>query len=82
MGSWFGVSDHMSEDVSLFLRIDKITENLNIKIANGSIAKVEGIGRIRELEKLVVEYALYVPSLSCNMLSLNKITKHQELYSH
>ena len=42
-----GASDHMTGDASIFHEYNLCNENYTIKIADGSLSKVEGIGLVR-----------------------------------
>ena len=49
--------------------------NLTVKIADGSFSKVEGVGSVYLIDKLVLKIVLYVPKLACNILSVSKLVK-------
>lgn len=65
----------MLGDASIFLEINKMIENMNVRIPNGSFTKVETIERIRVFGSLVLVFELYISLLSCNLLSINKMIK-------
>ena len=53
-----------------------------VRIADGSLSKVVGIGSIRVTNDLNLNFVLHVPNLDCNLLSINKLTRDlQELDS-
>lgn len=77
-GTWIidsGASDHMSGDVDLFSYVKPYTDDIFVKITDGSITKVQGIGGIRLSDKLLLESMLFVPKLECNLLSVGKISR-------
>ena len=45
-----------------------------VRIADGSIAPVEGIGIVRVTKDLTLCPVLYVPKLDCNLLSIHQVT--------
>ena len=78
--SWFvdsGASDHMTIDASLLMNLKNCQEGHTIKIANGSISKVTGIGSAKISNSLILNSFLLVPTIDCNFLSNTKLT-HEE----
>ena len=45
-----------------------------VRIADGSLSKVVGIGSIRVTNDLNLNFVLHVPNLDCNLLSISKLT--------
>ena len=46
-----------------------------VRIADGSLSKVVGIGSIRVTNDLNLNFVLHVPNLDCNLLSISKLTR-------
>ena len=57
-----GASDHMIGTFQLFSSYTPCSNNLRVKIANGSLSIVAGSNKISE-------------NISCNLLSISKLTK-------
>lgn len=80
-GSWIvdsGASDHMTGNSSLFSSLLPCKTLLHVKIADGTMAKVSGIGTVKISSNLNLLNVLYVPSLSCNLLSISKLTQDNQ----
>ncbi|KAL5816220.1 hypothetical protein ACOSQ3_024598 [Xanthoceras sorbifolium] len=69
-----GASDHMTGDRELFYNFVPNHSNSNVKIADGSLSKVEGTGSITISPNLTLHHVLLVPSLDCSLLSVSKLT--------
>lgn len=72
-----GATDHMTGCANLFCSYKPSPGNLKIKIADGSLTTVVGTGTINISPQITLKDALHVPKLSCNLLSVSKITKDQ-----
>ncbi|KAK3031945.1 hypothetical protein RJ639_036229 [Escallonia herrerae] len=70
-----GASDHMTGDISLFSSYSACSNNYKVRIADGSLSTVSGMGSIVISPSITLDYVLLVPSLSCNLLSISKLTK-------
>ncbi|KAK3041977.1 hypothetical protein RJ639_002285 [Escallonia herrerae] len=51
------------------------SNNYKVRIADGSLSTVSGMGSIVISPSITLDYVLLVPSLSCNLLSISKLTK-------
>ncbi|KAK3015974.1 hypothetical protein RJ639_007262 [Escallonia herrerae] len=71
-----GASDHMTGDISLFSSYSTCSNNYKVRIADGSLSTVSGMGSIVISPSITLDYVLLVPSLSCNLLSISKLTKN------
>jgi len=77
-----GASDHMSNDLSLFIKNETRKINVEITTANG-ITFATYIGNIRidvrqsdgNYHELILRNALYVPTLCTNLVSLKKLAR-------
>ncbi|KAI3470144.1 hypothetical protein Pfo_026807, partial [Paulownia fortunei] len=70
-----GASDHITGDISIFQHYNPCPNTSIVRIADGSISKVAGIGSIKLTKDLTLIYALYVPKLDCNLISISKFTR-------
>lgn len=70
----FRAANHMTGDVSLFQQYSPCRERFTIKIADGSISKVAGMGSIVLSPYLTLHSVLYIPNLDCNLLSMSKLS--------
>ena len=68
-------SDHMTGNSTLFHNLRTCSENFFVKIVDGSVSEVIGIGTIPTNESLTLNSVLFVPKLTCNLLSVRKLTK-------
>lgn len=76
-----GATIHMTHDRSLFTKFDP-KGNGKIRIADGRLIKVEGIGTIKMLIKtkdeplsLILNDVRYVPAVQANLMSVNRLTE-------
>ena len=75
--SWIidsGATDHMTGSSKLFCSYNPCAGNKKIKIADGSLSAIAGIGSIVISPSLTLHKVLHVPNLSCNLLSISKLT--------
>ena len=76
--SWIvdsGASDHMTGDLSVFHDDVPNFDNYTIRIADGTLSKVVGIGTVIISKDITLNSILFVPNLDCNLLSVSKITR-------
>ena len=73
-----GASDHMTGDVSVFTTYTPCHNHLNIRIADGSLSKVAGIGSVAVTNTIILDSVLFVPKLDCNLLSVRKLTQDKK----
>ena len=66
--------DHMIENLSLFLTYAPCSRKQFVKIAYGSFAIMAGVGSIKLSHKLCLYDVLHIPRLTCNWLSISKLT--------
>ena len=66
-------SDHITGDGTIFHEYNPCNEKYTVKIADGSLSKVVGIGSIRVTNDLNLNSVLHVPNLDYNLLSINKL---------
>ena len=65
----------MTDAHHLFSTYSPCTDNLKVKIADGTLSPVAGKGSIRISESITLNLVLHVPDLSCNLLSISQLTK-------
>ena len=70
-----GASDHMTGDTTLFVKYNPCIDNLNVRIADGSLKRVIGIGSIIVLKDLTLEVVLLVQNLDCNLFFVSKLVR-------
>ncbi|KAI3450102.1 hypothetical protein Pfo_006767, partial [Paulownia fortunei] len=58
----------------LFTSYTPCPSNSKVKIADGSLSTVAGKGSIKLSNHLTINSVLHVPNLTCNLLSVNKLT--------
>lgn len=69
-----GATDHMTDCSKFFSTYSPCAGNKKIKVADGSFSAIAGIGSIPLSSSLTLHNVLHVPNLSCNLLSVSKIT--------
>ncbi|KAF7814569.1 Retrovirus-related Pol polyprotein from transposon RE1 [Senna tora] len=69
-----GASDHMSGDSGMFSSWYPYTQNYKVRIADGSLADVTGIGEVSLSDSITLKSVLFVPKLKCNLLSVAILT--------
>ncbi len=47
----------------------------NVRVANGSLAPISGIGYVNCIPNIALSSVLHVPNLPINLLSVNSLTK-------
>ena len=72
-----GASNHMTSCSSLFSTYTSCAGNLKVKIADGSLAIVAGKWSIILSRNMTLKFMLQVPFLTCNPLSISKLTHDQ-----
>ena len=66
-------SSHMTSNVVLFHTCSPSSRNFLVQIVDRSLSKVVGIGFIAITDDLVPNFVLFVPNLTCNLLSIRKL---------
>lgn len=67
----------MTGDATLIQNFTPCSENITVRIADGSISKVLGTGSVMIEENLTLDSVLLVPNLDCNLLSISKLTQEK-----
>ncbi|KAG6521029.1 hypothetical protein ZIOFF_018095 [Zingiber officinale] len=70
-----GASDHMTNSLKLLKLYSPCLENKKVKIADGSFSPIAGKGSVQISENIDLKSVLYVPKLTCNLLSVSKLSK-------
>ena len=70
-----GASDHMTSHSNLFSSYTPCSGRQKVKIADGSLSSVAGKGSIPISKNISLQSVLHVPNLSCNLISISKLTK-------
>lgn len=65
----------MIGNAKLLTTYNPSSENLMVRIADGSFSKVAGIESVPITNDLTLRFMLLVPNLTCNLLLISKLTK-------
>ena len=71
-------SNHMTGDKSIFHRLLACGNSPHVRIADGTLSKVMGIGTVIASKNLTLHSVLYLPKLNCNLLSVSKLIKDMD----
>lgn len=85
--SWMidsGATQHMCNNESWFVKIEKLSNPMNVKVGDGRPIKAISEGNVSlnlnlpdgKTKICVLEKVLYVPGLACNLLSVSQTSKH------
>ena len=70
-----GATDHITGCASLFSTYTPGSGHIKVKIVDGSLASIAGTGTIILGPHITLFNVHHVPKLSCNLLSISKLTK-------
>ncbi|CAN0910966.1 Retrovirus-related Pol polyprotein from transposon TNT 1-94 [Linum grandiflorum] len=70
-----GCSDHMTGSREVLANYQTYPKRAGVRIADGSLSPVEGIGRVRINSEIELFPVLYVPTLTCNLVSISQLIK-------
>ena len=65
----------MTGDRSLFSSYSPCSNNLTVRIVDGSCSKVAGTGIVYISPTLILKSVLFVPNLDCNLISAHKLNR-------
>lgn len=68
------VSDHMTRNSALLTNFQPCDKDWKVRIGDGSLSKVAGIGSVVLSTSFTLHAVLFVPNLDCNLLSISKLT--------
>ena len=68
-------TNHMSPNMKFFETYEPITDSRKIIVANCQTIPIVGQGNVRLNPSLPAQHVLYVPRLSTNLLSVDKLTQ-------
>ena len=85
VGNWIvdsGSTCHMCTDKAQFVKLEELKEPLQVTLGDGHVLKATGCGTVLlyvnikegEFTKCKLWNVLYVPQLSCNLLSISQVT--------
>ncbi|KAH9796154.1 retrovirus-related pol polyprotein from transposon RE1 [Citrus sinensis] len=77
-----GATDHMTGCIHFFSSYAPSPDHFKVRIADGSLSVVAGMGTIKITPSIILKSVLHVPKLSCNLLSVSKITKDLNCVAH
>ncbi|KAG8486485.1 hypothetical protein CXB51_019766 [Gossypium anomalum] len=69
----------MTGNSTLFQTYTPCHDKSRIRIADGSYSPVAGVGEVQITENFSLDKVLHVPNLSCNLLSISKLTKDEKV---
>lgn len=72
-----GASNHMSGNIELFTHLHDIPSS-PVGLPNGKVTNATKEGQIKLNEKLILENVLFVPALTCNLLSVSQLLEKQK----
>lgn len=78
--SWItdsGATNHMTGSSKLFSSYSPCAGNQRVKIVDGTFLVIVGKGSIVISPNFVLHNVLHVPKISCNLLSVSKLTLDQ-----
>ena len=70
-----GASDHMTNSSNLFDSYIPCSGDKKVRIADGNFSPIVGKGLIRLSERIDLKSVLHVPNLTCNLLSVSKLSR-------
>ncbi|KAL6321073.1 hypothetical protein AAG906_012065 [Vitis piasezkii] len=70
-----GASDHMTGNLMVFHEYTPCHNNSSVRIADGTLSRVFGIGSVIISKDITLHSVLYVPKLDCNLLSISRLTQ-------
>ncbi|KAL5849958.1 hypothetical protein ACOSQ4_007971 [Xanthoceras sorbifolium] len=70
-----GASNHMTSASSLFKTYSPCPGNQKVRIADENLSSIAGKGSIQISNNIVLNSVLHVPNLSCNLLSVSKLSQ-------
>lgn len=76
--SWIidlGASHHKTNMSHLFIFYEPLSRNKKVCTAYGNLSPIVGQGSIRLSEKNILKSVLHIPKLSCNLLSISRLSK-------
>ena len=78
----FGAIDHMTDYKKLFSPYNPSSGYFKVKIAYGSLSTMARTGTNRISPNIELHFVLHVPNLSCNLLSITKLTRDLKCGAH
>lgn len=70
----FGETDHMTACLQFFSSYTPYADDKKVKIVDGSLSAIAWVGTVHLSPNFIVHNVLHVPKLSCNLISVSKIT--------
>ncbi|CAN1848896.1 hypothetical protein LINPERHAP1_LOCUS39102, partial [Linum perenne] len=77
-----GATDHMTSSSLGFITYKPVSSNHKVKVADGSYASIAGKGNIALSNDPTLSSVLHVPKLTCNLLSIPKLTSESNCTVH
>ncbi|CAH9107930.1 unnamed protein product [Cuscuta europaea] len=70
-----GATDHMTYIPKFFSSYQPCAGDKKVRVEDGSFSAIAGMGNIKISSSINLSKVLHVPKLSCNLISISKITK-------
>ena len=74
-----GASDHMTGCLEAMMNVVKCTREQRINLPTGATSKITHCGDVQLRNGIVLKNVLYIPSFKHNLLSVQKLSKDQEM---
>ena len=71
----------MTDSYPLFSSYTPCPYDIRVKVTNGTLAPVAGKGSVRISDFITLKSVLQVPTLDCNLLSVNKLLKQSNCFA-
>ena len=70
-----GCTDHMTGNLNLLWDIQPYPKNSGVQIAYGTLAPIQGVGKVKVSPSMTLFPVLFVPKLNCNLMSVSQLTR-------
>ena len=65
----------MTGNLNLLWDIQPYPKNLGVRIADGTLAPIQGVGKVKVIPSMTLFPVLFVPKLNCNLISVSQLTR-------
>ena len=67
-------SDHMTKEPNFFLSYIRCSSKQKVQVVDGTFTPISGKENVSLSPKITLTFVLHVPKMSCNLLSISKLT--------
>ena len=71
-----GCTKNMTGNLGIIHDIQPYPRDLGVRIVDGTLAQIKGIGRVKVTPSITLFTVIYVPKLSCNLLFVSQLTRY------